>query len=265
MINLEKTKDQSERITETGSCWVSQLDPRSKVLVTLIYVGVVLSFDRLAVNQLIPFLAYPLLLVFYAGIQFIPILKRILAVSLFAVFIGIWSPVLDQRPVFELGSLSITAGWIAFLSLYLKFILTAGAALTLMATTGIKDLGEALQKFGLPHPFINQLLLLHRYLFVLVEDISRTNRARLSRSFGRKGLGPKVFVQMLTTLLLASIERADRIHQAMLSRGFNGMFPVSIKKTWKMKDSLFLLTCSILFLGLRILPITGILGDLILK
>ena len=58
----------------------------------------------------------------------------------------------------------------------------------------------------------------------------RIIRARDMRSFGRRGTGVKVFVRLIGILFLRTVDRAERIYYAMLSRGFQGDIP-SLKRS----------------------------------
>ena len=47
-------------------------------------------------------------------------------------------------------------------------------------------------------------------------------RAREARSFGSRGKEMRTFIRLISVLLIRSVERAERIYQAMLARGFRG-------------------------------------------
>ena len=77
---------------------------------------------------------------------------------------------------------SVAGGWISFLSILLRFVLTVSAAIVLVAVTGIHSLCAALEKLGVPRALVTQLLVLYRYLFVLLDEAGRMDRARALRS-----------------------------------------------------------------------------------
>jgi cobalt/nickel transport system permease protein len=160
------------------------------------------------------------------------------------------------------GPLGISGGWISFFSILLRFMMTVGVALILVATTGYHAVCMALEKMGVPQVFVVQLLFLHRYLFVLVDEASRMVRARSLRSFQGKGLSMRVFGSMAGHLLLRTMDRAQRIHQAMLCRGFDGnlrpFHPLKVR-AWEV---LFLLGWSAFFLLMRFYNVPRFLGTL---
>jgi len=83
---------------------------------------------------------------------------------------------------------------------------------------------QRLNSFGVPDIFIVQLLLLHRYLFLLRDEGLSLKRARDCRSFGRKGRDMRIASKIIGALFLRTIERAERIYRCMLCRGFRGVY-----------------------------------------
>jgi cobalt/nickel transport system permease protein len=205
-----------------GDTFVHRLDPRIKVVATLLFLLTVVSFPPYEVAALIPFFLFPVLLMTLGEIPAWFILRKILFVSPFALLIGIFNPFLDTRTVAVIAGLPISAGWMSFVSILLKFVLTTGAALLLVATTSFPGICHALRRLDFPSLFVSQLLFLYRYLFVLAEEAMRIARARDIRSFGRRGSGVAVFVRLVGVLFLRTVDRAERIYCAMLSRGFQG-------------------------------------------
>lgn len=241
---------------------IHHLDPRAKVVSTLLYILVVISFPRYEVAALFPFLIYPVLLMTLGDIPLKFVLTRVLLVSPFAVFIGIFNPLLDERTVFFLHGYPISAGWLSFCSILIKSLLTISAGLLLIATTPFQSVCHALRWLRLPGPFVAQLLFLYRYLFLMMEETMRIIRARDMRSFGSHGTGIKVFVRIVGTLFIRTIERAERIYYAMLSRGFEGAMPLSRRLAFTLTDVVFVSTTLVFLFGLRLLPVTSLLGDL---
>jgi len=241
---------------------VHRLDPRAKLIATLLFLFTVISFSKYEVSALIPFFLFPVLLMTLGEIPFRFILKKVLLVSPFAVFIGIFNPLLDTAQVLVFSGLTISAGWFSFFSILLKFVLTISAALTLIATTPFPSVCHALRRLGMPSLFVSQLLFLYRYIFVLVEEAMRMVRARDMRSFGARGTGIKVFVRIIGTLFLRTIERAERIYSAMLSRGFQGDIPTLKISHITATDLVFMATTISFLLAFRIFSVTEGVGRL---
>ena len=201
---------------------VHRLDPRAKLITTMIFIAVVVSFGKYEISALIPYIFYPVFLLAAGNLPLAYILRRILLVSPFAILVGIFNPMLDQSTFMIVGGLSITGGWVSFASILLRFTLTVGAAMTLVAVTGFNAVCMALDKLGAPRFFALQLLFLYRYLFVLVDEAVRMVRARSLRVFDGKGMNITAYGSLLGHLLLRTLNRAQRIHSAMWCRGFDG-------------------------------------------
>lgn len=244
---------------------IHRLDPRAKLLVAVFFIFAVVSHDRYAISALIPFFIYPAAIIGLANLPVGYLLRKLLVVSPFVIFIGIFNPFIDREIMVNLGPLAISGGWISFGSLLLRFTLTVGAAMLLIATTGFPVICVALDKLGAPRILTTQLLMLYRYLFVLVEEGIRMIRAHALRSFNRPRPNYRVFLQLLGNLLIRTIDRADRIHMAMLSRAFSGEIKVIRPLAFGRAEWLYLITAATTFLILRSGNLTELLGRLIME
>jgi len=145
----------------------------------------------------------------------------------------------------------VTAGWVSFLSIILRGLLSVQALLILIGSTGYYRLCRSMQRLGLPSVFTTQLLFVYRYLYVLIEEALAMRRARDARSFGRRSYPLKVWGTLVGQLLIRTFERAELISRAMLARGFTGRIPADVFESpaWKMRDTVFLAAwCSALLL-----------------
>jgi cobalt/nickel transport system permease protein len=240
--------------------FIHRLDPRIKLIVTLLFLFTVISFSKYEIAALLPFFLYPMLLMTIGEIPFMFILKKVILVSPFAVFIGIFNPLLDSGQVLIFNGLTISAGWLSFFSILVKFTLTVSTALLLVATTSFPGVCHALRQLGLPSLFVSQLLFLYRYIFVLMEETMRIVRARNMRSFEQRGKGIRVFVRLVGVLFIRTIERAERVYYAMLSRGFQGDMPTLKRFHIKTGDIVFALSVAVFLYIFRFYPATEILG-----
>lgn len=241
---------------------IHRLDPRAKVLATLVFIVCVVSLGRYEVSRLLPFFLYPVVLVTLGRLPVIFLLKKIILVSPFAVLVGIFNPVFDREILLFLGPVAVSGGWVSFVSILLRFFLTVGTAMALVAVTGFPSVCLALEKLKVPRVFTVQLLFLYRYLFVLMEEGGRIARARALRSFGSRGREPKVFFQMTGNLLLRTLERAQRIHVAMFCRGFTGEIRTMKSLRINRAEVVFVLLACAGFVLVRQYNLAHILGRL---
>jgi cobalt/nickel transport system permease protein len=244
---------------------IHQLDPRAKLLTTLVFITTVVSFGKYETSALLPFFIYPAVLCGMGNLPPVYFLKKILVVSPFALLIGIFNPFMDRDILISLGGIEISGGWVSFVSILLRFFLTVGAALILIAVTGFNAVCMALEKLGTPKVFVIQLMFLYRYIFVLVDEAYQTVRARSLRSFGSGGAGIKTYGPLVGHLLLRTMDRAQRIHLAMCCRGFDGQ--VRILKPLRIRpiEICFILGWSILFILMRFYNIPQTAGTFIME
>lgn len=246
-----------------GNTGVHRRDARAKVLVTLAFILAVVSLDRYELAALFPFFLYPAVLTALAHLPVRYLARKVMVVLPFALMVGIFNPLFDQAALVRLGPLDISGGWISLASILVRATLTVGAALILVGTTGFPAICQALDQLGLPRIFTVQLLFLYRYLFVLTEEGGRTARARELRAFGKKGLGLRSYGSLLSHLLLRTWLRAERIHLAMLARGFTGEFHPRRTTRFGTRDFLFLAGWAGVFLLFRLVNVSQLLGAIV--
>ncbi|MBU2621484.1 MAG: cobalt ECF transporter T component CbiQ [Pseudomonadota bacterium] len=239
---------------------IHRIDPRAKLLTTMIFIITVVSFGKYEISALIPFFIFPAVMISMGELPLYYLLRKVLIVTPFAVMIGIFNPLIDREIIMHLGPFSLSGGWISFCSIMIKFTLTAGSVLVLIACTGFNSVCMALEKMGAPRIFAVQLLFLYRYIFVLIDEASRMANARSLRSFDGKGKGIKVFGYLLGHLLLRTIDRAQRIHLAMLCRGFDGEIKIRRHLNIGTKEVLYTLTWSAFFILMRIYNVPQLAG-----
>ena len=242
---------------------VHRLDPRAKLITSLVFITTVVSFGKYEIAALIPFFVYPVFLCALGNVPPAFLLKRLMLLSPFAVMIGIFNPLLDREILVRLGDMGISGGWISFGSILLRFVLTIGVALTLIAVTGFYAVCMALEKLGTPRIFVVQLLFLYRYMFVLVDEASRMVRARSMRALGGNGAGIKTFGPLVGHLLLRTMDRAQRIYLAMCCRGFDGQVRIMKPLKFGLLEIGFTCGWSALFILMRFYNIPTVLGGAI--
>jgi len=241
---------------------VHRLDARVKAVTTIAFIVTVMSFSRYEVSALMPFFLYPFVLMAAGNIPPGYILRKLLIASPFALAVGIFNPFLDRQVLVSLGGYGISGGWMSFISIGVRFCLTVSAALTLLACTGIHKLCAGLEKMGLPRVFAVQLQLLYRYLFVVAGEGLRMLRSVEIRSMGQRSLRFTTYVSLIGHLLLRSMDRAQRVYQAMVSRGFDGQVRVLQPTVIYWKDIAFLVGWLSFLTAARLWNIAGELGRL---
>jgi cobalt/nickel transport system permease protein len=239
---------------------IHRLDPRVKVLTTALFVICIVSYDKYVLSALLPFVLFLTLVMGLGGVPAHFILKKLVLVSPFAILLGMFNPFFDQQPLVSLGPIAISGGWLSFLSILLRFCLTVGAMLLLIATTGFNAVCMALEKMGMPKIFAVQLLLLYRYIFVLMNEGQRMYRARSLRSFQGRGTDMKTLGHLIGGLLLRTLDRGQRIHLAMLCRGFDGTIRIRRIPRLTARDVVLFFLSSLILIGMRCSDLPMLLG-----
>ncbi len=113
-----------------------------------------------------------------------------------------------------------------------------------IATTRFPDTARALRQLGVPAVLVSTLCFVYRYLFVLVDEAYRLDRARAARtlqqpSLLRLGRQTRVHAAMLGSLFLRAYARGERVYQAMAARGFVGELHCLGTPGWRRSDTAF--------------------------
>ena len=243
---------------------IHRLDPRAKVLITAAFIVTVLSFRKYDLSGLMPLFAYPVALIALANLPPRYLLGKMLITSPFALIIGIFNPLLDRAAMLQIGALHISGGWISFASIMLRFALTLSAALILISTTGFNSVCLALMRLGVPRALTVQFLLLYRYIFVLGTEASRMMRALSLRSVHGRRMSFSIFSSLIGQLLLRALDRAQRIHMAMLSRGFDGEIHQIRPLEFRATDAIFMLGWIAFFVVARLYNLPQMLGHIVM-
>ena len=135
---------------------------------------------------------------------------------------------------------------------FLRSALSAYTALLLLATTPFARLLRALELLRVPAFFLMILYFVYRYLFLLVDQVQNMRRAKECRApRGRRESLLRAASGALAVLFARSYERAEKVNQALLARGFQGHFiPLDAPRLGR-RDRVFLLGCAVLLFAVH--------------
>nr|WP_157166033.1 cobalt ECF transporter T component CbiQ [Streptomyces typhae] len=206
---------------------VHALPPHTKLTAVLCFVLVVVSTPREAVWA---FAVYALLLASVAYAARVPPafwLKRLLIEVPFVAFALLLPFVAQGERTGVLGlSLSVEGLWGAW-NVLAKGTLGVAASVLLAATTELRDLLLGLQRLRLPPLLVQIASFMVRYGDVVTDEMRRMRVARESRGFEARGVRHwGVLAKSAGALFIRSYERGERVHLAMVSRGYTGTMPV---------------------------------------
>ncbi|MDX9979807.1 MAG: cobalt ECF transporter T component CbiQ [Lentisphaeria bacterium] len=229
---------------------IHRLDPRAKLIVTALFLLTVVSYRKYDVVELTPLFLYPAVLLALGRIPARMIARYLLLACPFAILVGVFNPLVDRQVVAHLGPYAVTGGWLSFVSILIRFVLTASAVLLLLASTGYVAVCAALGRLGAPRLLTMQFLMLYRFIFILADEASRMVRAHSLRSPDDSGTPLRVWGSLAGNLLLRAYDRGIRVHTAMLARGFDGTLHPLHASRWSAADTLFAAgSCAFLILA----------------
>lgn len=147
----------------------------------------------------------------------------------------------------------VSAGWRPALLVALRGGILLALAAILTAATDSTTLVRSISRLGVPPAVGVVAVLMARYVELLDEEWIRMSRARRSRC----PMPPRGLIRFhlrggqVGALLLRSWERAERIHLAMLARGFNGALPDGPAARLRLQDWTFVLASVTVFATVR--------------
>lgn len=209
-----------------GHTPLHRLPAEVKLVGLVAFVVTVMATPR---EQAWAFGVYALLLVGLLVLTRVPaltVLRRMVIEVPFLVF-AVLLPFVALGDRVDVLGLSLSAdGLLGGFNILAKGTLGVVAAILLSATTTPRDLIVGLQRLRLPGLFVTILSFMVRYLDVVVDDMRRMALARAARGFEAKHLGHvPVVAKAAGALFIRSYERGERVHLAMVSRGFTGTMP----------------------------------------
>ena len=238
------------------------ISPVCGLIVTVAYLVAMLSVSVDRVGILLWFAVYPILAAPWLGMSFTSVFIRSLYALPFIIFIGVFNPVFDTVPALMIGDVVVTRGWISFVSIILRGLMSVQAIIILICACGFEGVCRGMRTIGIPAFLVTQLLMVYRYMTVLLIEMLNMKRARESRSYGNSRMTLKMWGQMTGQLFMRTVSRAERINRAMLARGFNGTMPLYTPHNpdRSVSDMIFTVVWIAAFAILRFTNISAIMG-----
>jgi len=239
--------------------------PLSKLVTTVIYILVVISFGKYELAALSVMVLYPALLFALSGIPVRTCFYKLRFVLPLVLAVGLFNPIFDRAPRLMLGPLAVSGGVLSMATLMLKGVLCLTASFLLAATTGIDALCAALRRLHVPPLIVTLLLLTYRYVAVMTEELSVMTQAYHLRAPGQKGIRFDAWGSFLGQLLLRSMDRAQELYESMRLRGFDGRFYYAHSPRCTVSDALFAAVSVGFFALARACNVAQLLGTLLMR
>src|SRR5450759_3408970 len=238
--------------SKTGSA-LQRLYARVKFICAIIAVFGAVALTR-SEYAVIPIIVCMALVVIYARVSLNGYFKRLLYPIFIAIFVAVVQLFAGTHIVATIPYL----GWniyqegITFAILIFARVLSAASILNLLITvTPMETLLDSLAWFRVPSVILDTTMLMYRYISVVSEERTRIYKAQQSRYGYTKSAGMFRKLGNYGTvggmLLVKSFDRALKVGDAMVSRGYTGtssLFSYSTKKMAKKDIAIGILVVS---------------------
>lgn len=224
-----------ELVDREGSL-IARLDPRTRLLCALAFVIALVPLHDLI--SILAALGFGLLAVALARLPLAALAHRLLHIEGFLVVLVVLLPfTVPGEALFTLGPLVATGpGALKALFIVLKVNAAALTLFALVASLEPVRLGQALAALGLPERLVHLFLMTVRYVAVFRKETLRLLDAMRARGFEARSNWHswRSLGHLAGMLLVRSLDRAERVQEAMNCRGFSGRlhFTPSGRPTW---------------------------------
>jgi len=213
----------------SGDTFIHRLHPMVKLLSAVFFIITVISYDRYALKQLIPYIFYPTLLMALSETPYSMLFKRFMVAFPFCFFAGMSNLIFVPAPY----------GVISFFTIIFRTYLCVMAVLLLVSTTPFFEIASSLRFLKIPNIFIVIFEMTYRYICILLEEVHSMYIAYSLRSTDAKGIKMRDMGSFAGQLLLRSFDRADRIYNAMKCRGYALHVLPQNGRNFMLKDFIF--------------------------
>ena len=212
----------------SGDSGLHRLDPRVKVLAAVAFSVATAILTDLFIAMFA--LAAGICLLVSARMSFRATAKRLLFANAFIGAMWLFLPwSVSGRAAGSIGPVVLTHEGIGLAALItVKSNAILAALVGLLGTSSLADLAHAFQRLRAPERLIGILFFCVRYVSVLHSEYLRLIQAMKVRGFvpGANLRTYRTYASLLGALVVRAQDRAERVHEAMLCRGFHGTFPV---------------------------------------
>jgi len=182
------------------------------------------------------------------------VLRRMAAVEGFLLALLLTLPfAIPGEPLLAIfGLIASVEGFARAVTLVVRINAALLVVMAMIGGLGAQRLAGALAGIGVPAAFTGLLLMTLRYIGTLGEEYRRLRTAMRVRGFraGSNRHSWRSLGYLVGMLLVRSLERAERVHGAMLCRGYAGHYPIVPSRRPNRRDWAFLAAAGLAMAGL---------------
>lgn len=236
-----------ERLTYLSSP-VHSRDARSKVVAAAVMVIAVVATGTMGPWEFALAVALLMAVTVLARLPLGTVLRRTALVLPFAGAIAIFAPLQAASGSLNAGGIAGggAAWYVEIFGVMSKAWLSVWVMVLLSATTPVPELLDALRRFKVPDVFLLLLAFIYRYVAVLADQIRAMRTAISSRAPGLPRMRLlTLYGHLAGSMFIRAYERGERIHAAMLARGFDGTLPTRVRSRVGVADVTFVATAAL--------------------
>jgi cobalt/nickel transport system permease protein len=205
---------------------IHSLPSHAKIVAALLFILVVVSTPIVRWQAFIGYFIALFITVAAAKIPFTLMFKRAL-IEIPFIFFALLMPFFGTGERFEVAGLNLyREGLLAGAGIFIKGTLGVITAIVLSTSTTAREILRGLERLKLPTLMVQIASFMLRYVNVVNDEMERMKIARESRGFDATGMQHwKVLATAAGALFIRSYERGERVHLAMISRGYEGVLP----------------------------------------
>lgn len=219
-----------------GDSFVHKMDPRIKILISLVYVVNLFIVNNFKGYIVIAAFTAACIIISRIHLRYIyKGLKPIFILIIITAAINIFMTGGKGNPVFHWRFIKIYSEGLklaAFMSLRLIFLIVGTSLLTLTTspielTDGIEKLLNPMKKIGVPaHEIAMMMTIALRFIPTLLDETDKIMKAQMARGAdfesGNVMQRAKNLIPLLVPLFISSFRRADELAMAMEARCYHG-------------------------------------------
>jgi cobalt/nickel transport system permease protein len=229
---------------------ISEIDPRIKIIIAFLFSIIIAVSGSFTV--LIAGFCMGVVLVLATRISIRDITQGLIPVNIMILFLWIFLPfTFEGQPLLQAGPFTIIKEGVVHSALMtLKSNAIMLVLITLVGSTSIITLGHALHELGISKKLVHLFFFTIRYIHSIYREyLSMVNALKVRGFYPKNNLHTyKTMSYLIGMLLVRSFDKALRVHNAMLCRGFNGnLYSLKEFSLNKTDIACFLFMISIIF------------------
>jgi len=243
-----------------GDSLIYRIDARVKI-VTVFLFSVVVAFSN-GIVVLVSALCLGLSIVLFTKVPLRQLVRGLIPANIFILFLWCFLPfTFEGEALFSVGPLVATGeGVIHAARISIKSNAIMVVLISMVSSTSVLALGHAMHELKVPVKIVHLLFFTQRYIHVIHREYLRLVNAMKVRGF-RPGTNIhtyKTYAYLVGMLLVRSSDRAERVRNAMLCRGFSGRLYSLRRFSLKTVDVISLVVMLALTLALGVLEWKGL-------